>query len=141
MRTLYVCVRNAWRMGALLALLIALVACSSAAADTGKEIAVKGDDNGGQIELNKGDVLIISLDANPSTGYAWEKAGGDEAVLAQKGDPEYKAGSPALGASGTQTLRFDAARAGETTLKLVYHRAWEKGVEPIETFTLHVVVK
>ncbi len=45
------------------------------------------------------------------------------------------------GASAMEVLRFEAAGAGQTTLKLVYHRPWEKDVEPLQTFSIEVVVK
>ncbi len=39
------------------------------------------------------------------------------------------------------TLTFKALQAGTATLTLVYHRPWETGVEPIDTFTVTVTVR
>ena len=41
----------------------------------------------------------------------------------------------------TQTVRFEAVEAGQMDLRLVYHRPWETGVEPLETFTVQVTVQ
>jgi inhibitor of cysteine peptidase len=110
-----------------------------------KEILVEKKDNGSRVELKKGQTLVVTLESNPSTGYSWEVAEGMGTVLQQQGEAEFqpaKTGDqPLVGAGGSETLRFDVAAAGETTLKLVYHRPWEKGVEPLETFSVQVIVR
>jgi predicted secreted protein len=116
------------------------------------EITLDAGDNGRRVQLQEGDALIISLESNPSTGYGWEL---DQAqlsieslpVLRQTGS-EYQArqvlgssaadaGQPLLGAPMTQVLRFEAVRAGETSLHLVYRRPWED-VPPLDSFSLEV---
>jgi inhibitor of cysteine peptidase len=86
-------------------------------------------------------MLVISLEGNPTTGYMWDVAELDDQVLRQIGETEFKPESDAIGAGGVQTLRFETVNSGQTTLKLVYHRPWEEGVEPLETFTIQVVVR
>ena len=117
-------------------LLTALTACGST-----NEIELDADDDGGQIELNTGQMLVISLEGNPTTGYTWEVAELDDQVLRQVGETEFKPESDAIGAGGVQTLRFETVNSGQTTLKLVYHRSWEADVEPAETFSVRVVVR
>ena len=117
-------------------LLTALTACGST-----NEIELDADDDGGQIELNAGQMLIISLEGNPTTGYTWEVAELDDQVLRQVGETEFKPESDAIGAGGVQTLHFETVNSGQTTLKLVYHRSWEDDVEPAETFSAQVVVR
>lgn len=110
-----------------------------------KEILVEKKDSGSRVELEKGQTLVVTLESNPSTGYSWEVAEGAGTVLQQKGEADFKSSSAGdqqlVGAGGTETLRFEAAGAGETTLKLVYYRPWEKGVEPLETFSVQVIVR
>ena len=98
-------------------------------------------DSGKSVEVAKGATLAITLEANPTTGYTWEVASGDESILKLAGEPDYKADSDALGAGGMMTLKFQAEAAGTTSLKLVYHRPWEKDQEPEETFEVAVTVK
>lgn len=106
------------------------------------EIKVEADDSGCEIELKKGQSLIITLEANPTTGYTWELAGPlDEQILRQVGEVEFTPESDLVGAPGVQILRFEAVSVGQTNLELVYHRPWEEGVEPLETFSLPVVVR
>ena len=98
-------------------------------------------DNGSQIKLNKGQMLVITLEANPTTGYTWEVAELIANDLRQVGEIEYNPESNKLGSGGVQTLRLDAVNVGQTSLKLVYHRPWEKDVEPLKTFSLQVVIR
>ena len=67
----------------------------------------------------------------------------DEAILAQKGEVEFddSGRENLVGAPGVEIYRFEATEAGETSLILVYQRPWEEDVEPLETFTIQVVVK
>ena len=102
---------------------------------------LSAQDNGSTITLEVGQQLDISLVANPTTGYQWEVASGDSAVLKQMGEPEYKADSAALGSGGTMTFHFVAVAPGQTTLKLIYHRTFEKDTPPLKAFEITAVVK
>jgi C1A family cysteine protease/predicted secreted protein len=108
------------------------------------QVGLGAKDNGRQIELNESQVLVISLEGNPSTGYIWEVEQIDKKILRQKGKTEFEPeshlpGAPGLlGAPGKQILRFEAVAASRTTLRLVYRRPWEKGVKPARTFLLQV---
>jgi len=100
-------------------------------------------DNGKQITLQSGDAMTLTLESNLTTGYSWQVLAIDNRVLIQEGDPEYKdaTGSDGVvGAGGTQTFRFKAVGAGETSLELGYMRPWE-AVPPIKTFSVQVIVK
>jgi C1A family cysteine protease/predicted secreted protein len=108
------------------------------------EVKLSAKDDNRQIELKEGQVLVVGLESNPSTGYTWEIEGAKETILRQTGkivfEPESgPPGAPALlGAPGKQILRFEAVAAGQTTLRLVYRRPWEKGAKPAKTFSLQV---
>jgi len=108
-----------------------------------QEVSLGAEDNGGQVTLEQGQTLAISLESNPTTGYGWQVLEMEAAVLQQSGEVEYKqsSGSEGLvGAGGVETLRFEALAAGQTTLTLGYMRPWES-VPPVETFTLQVTVQ
>jgi len=106
-------------------------------------IEIKDADNGKQITIQPGNVMTVALVSNPTTGYSWQVMRIDEAILLQKGDPEYKQ-SPGteglVGSGGVETFQFEAIGSGETTLTLGYMRVWES-VPPIETFTIQVIVQ
>jgi len=103
-----------------------------------REIRLGAQDEGGQVELKEDQVLVISLESNPSTGYMWEVEEADEKILCQIGEIEFESESGLLGAPGKQILRFEAVAAGQTTFKLVYHRPWENDVKPARTFSIQV---
>ena len=148
--------RNLRRMGLALALLAVLAlasACATAesapAVEDGEsggaqDVVLGAEDNGSQVELSPGQVLEVTLASNPTTGYSWEVSEVDQAVLKQVGEAEFreapKEDEQMVGVGGTETFRFSSA-AGDTTLALVYHRPWEKDVEPLEIFTVQVVVR
>lgn len=106
-----------------------------------QEVKVDANANGTQVELQKAQTLVITLESNPTTGYSWEVVDLDDSILRQVGEPEFQPESEALGAPGVEILRFEAMKAGQAALKLVYRRPWEEGEEPLETFSLQVVVR
>ena len=121
-----------------LVILLLVTGCSP------KTVNLTGADNGSSVTLRPSQELVIALESNPTTGYSWQVAEVDPAILAQVGESEYKqsAGSEGLvGVGGTETLRFEAVAAGEVTLTLGYARPWETDVLPIETFVVTVVVE
>ena len=88
----------------------------------------------GETMLRLGQVLAIELDSNASTGYGWE--------IVEDGSPQLEPAPvpasalpqettpPMPGAGGKSHWRFKAVQAGDTQLRLVYRRAWEKEVAP-----------
>ena len=109
-----------------------------------EEVNVSEDDAGSQVELEQGQILVVTLESNPTTGYSWEVVETQESILEQMGEAEFKPSEtgepPLVGAGGWEILRFKAISAGQTSFKLVYHRPWEEGVEPVKTFSIQVVV-
>jgi predicted secreted protein len=103
------------------------------------QIVLTDQDNGEVINLAAGQLLVVSLRANDSTGYGWDVAELDARVLQQVGE-EYiqdRAEPGMTGVPGWQILRFSALRAGQTPLRLAYRRPWEE-VPPLETFSIQV---
>ncbi len=132
---------NKFTFIALLTLLLALTLATGCSPQQ-QEVKATIDDDGREKQLKKGQTLVVTLEGNPTTGYSWEVAEPlDEQVLRLVGEPEFKAESDLVGAGGVQILRFEAVNAGKTTLKLAYRRHWEEGVEPLETYSIQVVVR
>lgn len=131
--------------GILLALALGLAISSSVFAQLppqqppAGEIVVTAADDGREIELGAGQVLVVRLEANPSTGYGWQVGEpAEEGTLRQADVIEFQPDSVLLGAPGIQILRFTAQREGQTSLRLVYRRPWERDVEPARMFQLEV---
>jgi inhibitor of cysteine peptidase len=126
-------------IGVALALLAGMAPWVSAA--TGDTITVGLAASGSSRHLGRGDLLVVRLSSNPSTGYSWTVRSGIRPVLAlvSRAYVPPRAGQP-LGAPGTAVLRFRAVAAGKTVLRLASVRSWESGGRPARTFTLHVTV-
>ena len=96
-----------------------------------------------QRTLKVGEAFELRLDANATTGYAWEVAELDESKVRLVAN-DYVEGATSgqvVGAGGQSVLRFEAVAKGQTRIKLVYRRAWETGVEPIKTYTVELTVQ
>ena len=121
---------------------LALPACGPMnAGGAPKDVKLTEKEAGKSVEVANGGTLEITLEGNPTTGYTWEVDAVDEKILKLEGEPDFDAASDAVGAGGMMTLKFNAESAGETDLKLVYHRPWEEDEAPAETFEVSVTVK
>jgi inhibitor of cysteine peptidase len=130
----------AWRAALLLGFLV-LGNCNGEKMPTASTVEMDADDDGREVHLQMGQTLVVTLESNPSTGYRWEVAVNDAAILRPMGEPQFQPESAAIGAGGMEIFRFEAVGIGRTHLELIYRRPWEEGVEPLQTFTLRVVVR
>ncbi len=123
----------------LLGLGITMIPPASAASVGAEDGVVSLDeaDNGGTIDLRGDQELVIDLEGNLSTGYMWEVASVDDAVLQRVGQFEFEHYSDVVGSAGRQTLRFRAAGEGQTDLVLAYRRSWEDAA-PARTYSVGV---
>jgi inhibitor of cysteine peptidase len=123
------------------AFLIAVVLLSVPSCRPGGEVTVGEAENGSRVTLEVGQILVLILASNPTTGYQWEITELDQAIV-EETDHEYQADQPTLaGSGGKEIWRFQAQASGTTTLSLEYRRPWEENVEPIETFGIEVEVQ
>ena len=97
------------------------------------------------ISVKNGELFVVELPANPSTGYQWSVVQPPDAVelveehVAPPAAGTTAAGLPAaVGSSGDQKFTFMAKRQGEAEIRFELKRAWES--EPIDTRSFTVVV-
>ena len=108
-----------------------------------KKIVVDMQANGTTVKAAVGQQVVVQLKGNPTTGYSW-------AVAELKGDAVKQAGKVAyvprkvprriVGSGGAFVATFDAVKAGQAVLTMVYARPWEKGKPPAKTFKLTIQV-
>lgn len=107
-----------------------------------QSVAVTEAQNGKTVVVEKGASLIVTLESNPSTGYGWEVAKNDAAILKPFGAPIFRASAHEMpGAPGQQSFIFHATSNGKDSVVLEYRRPWEKGIAPAKTFSLIVSVE
>jgi len=92
-------------------------------------------DNGQSREVRQGEAIVLRLDENPSTGYAWEIAASDGLTLhADRYHPR-----EGMGASGTREYHFKVERQGVCRLRLRLRRSWDREAKGAKEYviTLH----
>jgi inhibitor of cysteine peptidase len=112
------------------------------AADTNAILALNAADSGKQITVVAGDSFTVTLDSNPSTGFAWSISEiTDESVIDDVSNDFKGADTGMMGAGGQEVWTFEALDEGTSTIEMQYSRSWEQGVEPAGTFNVTIVVK
>ena len=105
-------------------------------------VTVTGQDNGQDVDLTTGGILIVKLKSNPSTGYSWTVSGDPSPLRLEKTTyVKNSQSSKAVGAPGMQVLRFGVSSSGMATLTVVYRRSWEYNEPPAKTFRVRVNVR
>ena len=137
---------------------ILIAGCTSATEEKGadepmpaEEVTLTVQDKDTTLTIKSGEVFHIILEGNITTGYTWEVGELEEALLQQQGEMEYRqpessstdstAEEPLAGAPGEFSFSFKALKAGDTELRLIYHRTFEPDVAPLDEFsiTVHIV--
>ena len=99
------------------------------------------------VEIISPGSLIVSLGANPTTGFQWSEAAEVSAPSVIKQvehnyvEPQASGEEPAVGAPGKDVWVFDSQQAGDGTIKMSYSRPWEGGEKGEWTLTINVTVK
>jgi inhibitor of cysteine peptidase len=142
-------IRITTRTAVLVLLLVGAVSVSAQDRPSARDVCVgpdcsllclDADDDGRTIHLRQGELVMISLVSNPSTGAGWHVEQLDPYVLR----PMCSAFTPYRpGMSGTSGLShgfYHADQPGATPLELKYYRIWEGPATATASFTLSVVV-
>ena len=109
-----------------------------------KEILLTERDADRPLTLAAGDSFAVELKSNPTTGYRWQSEParpGDGLLQQDRDDFAAPQGGELCGAPGRQRLTFSARKPGQTTLRLVYIRPWEKPPRPVAAFQVPVTVR
>ena len=108
---------------------------------TASALTLTNKDNAKTVQLAAGQMLVVQLAANPTTGYSWTVNGSPAPLELVKTDFVAHSGSNGrMGAGGTQSLQFVAKTGGTAKLALDYRRPWEKNTRPARKFSVTVDV-
>ena len=95
---------------------------------------------GTTVEANVGDTVIVSLDANATTGYEWQFTGGDTFTIEKSEYVPDPNPDDLAGAGGKEVVTLKVTRAGTSDLTGVYVRPWETpSPSPAAQMTVTVV--
>lgn len=111
----------------------------------GRAINLKTGDSGKTVKAGVGDLVLIQLAANPSTGYSWsaaDQAAGSAVALKSKKfltaaqiNAEIQ---PMPGQGGQTTFTYRVVKVGKATISLSYRRPWEKKAKPAKAFSVTI---
>ncbi len=91
------------------------------------------------INVPRGETILIHLSENPTTGYRWQMVS-DGKPVCELVDDSFDAGK-GVGQGGKRHWRFRAAQVGTCEIALAYRRGWETADKSARTFALKVRVE
>jgi inhibitor of cysteine peptidase len=95
------------------------------------------------ITLASGQLLILTLPSNPTTGYRWLVQNPAQAALRSLGPEVYTNSEDAgiVGAAGQSVWRYKAQGPSEGHLLMVLQQPWAPEVKPVQTFECEITVR
>jgi len=129
---------------ALLSSVLFMSGCAAGPSIPSDAIRIGADAHGGRVTLKPGQMLVIDLQRNPTTGFIWQLlAWPDQAVLMPDGTQDFTTRTQrrAQDSIEEQLLRFIAQQPGETNLRLNYIRVGQGPTADTRMFQVHVIVK
>jgi inhibitor of cysteine peptidase len=108
-------------------------------------VNVNASDSGGRVNISVGNLLIVTLDSNATTGYSWNLSAISNTSVIAKVSDEYATPTPTnpplMGQGGQEVWTFEALAAGTANITMKYIRPWESEAEPAANFSITVNVK
>jgi inhibitor of cysteine peptidase len=93
-------------------------------------------DDGRTVDLRPGDVVVIHLEENPTTGYQWTVQPGGHQVMALESSDYVRSPGAGVGGGGERVLTFKAVEAGTEAVGLQLSRGWQSQNAIPETFAV-----
>jgi inhibitor of cysteine peptidase len=98
------------------------------------------NDTGKSQSAKFGELIIIKLPENPTTGYNWEIREFDKKII-ELADAKYESAEGSqIGGGGMKTFKFKPKSIGSTTVKLILKRISEPDNSAIQHFEANVKV-
>ncbi len=105
------------------------------------EIAVSRSDLGRTLDARPGDLVVIRIEENLTTGYGWEVEPFADTVLALAESSYVEATDRAMGRGGMRSVRFVARAPGSQQVRLQLRRPWDPPEKAIEQFSVTIRVR
>ena len=86
------------------------------------------------VTVKRGDVIVVELPDQPSTGYRWDVA--PDPALVEIESSTYKSAGPGVGGGGITTWRLRARAPGRAHLDFKRHRPWEGDRSVVDRFAV-----
>ncbi len=105
------------------------------------ELTLTQADKDKSIRVQQGDMVLIRLPENPTTGYQWVIEDTDEEILNLEDSDFTLPSDVGIGGGGERTLHFIAKSTGTTHLKLELRREWEVDTPASQRYGLMIQVE
>ena len=105
------------------------------------EIVITQADQGKTIEAHQGDVILLRLEENLTTGYEWETETMAGAVLETVESTYVQEQGKLMGRGGTRVVRFKAEASGNQEVHLKLRRSWEPPEKSLKRFDVTIKVR
>ncbi|MFP4055764.1 MAG: protease inhibitor I42 family protein [Candidatus Brocadiia bacterium] len=118
--------------------------CRAALPAPAPNLVLGEEDRGKTVRATVGQVVVVRLPGNPTTGYRWEVRAVEGQAVRQVGEVGYvakKVPRGVVGSGGTFLAVFRAVRPGRGEVRMAYARPWEKGKPPEKTFHATIAVQ
>ena len=87
----------------------------------------------------KGDIIIVELEENPTTGYSWNLTYSEGLELSEDNYTQENNTEEMVGAGGFHQWTFKLTDTGEQKISAVYMRPWEERTGEENTFDLTII--
>jgi len=99
----------------------------------GNEVVLEKPDQ--EYVLNVGDIAVVILEENPSTGYSWHYTISNEEIAALESDDVSEQEENVVGAPILHTWKFKCLEKGNTEITFQYYREWEGPKTVVKEYT------
>jgi len=116
----------------------------AAAPAVAKEVRLNDGDNGKTVKVAVGGTVTLTLEANPTTGFSWEKTDKvDKDILKLERNDYKQNANPAgmVGVGGRTTIVYRALKKGKAKIDLTYMQPWEPDSQFNTNYTVTVEVE
>lgn len=104
------------------------------------QILIDQNQKNGTFHVKMDDIILITLNENPTTGYRWKLDESDEKIIHMEDSKYFISSHNGVGSGGTRTFIFRPHSLGKAKVQLSLQREWEKNVSPVDQFVVFIGV-
>ena len=98
-------------------------------------------EHGKSIEAQVGDLITVSLDENPTTGFRWAIDKSDDDIVTLSSSEYAAVSGSRVGRGGQRVMTFKARQAGAAAIQLKLWREWEGNQSVTQRFAVKLLVR
>ena len=122
--------KNIFVLSGLILCFSILLGCSK---HDGKEVVLEKPNQ--EYVLNVGDIAVVTLEENPSTGYSWHYTISNEEIVALESENDKEQEGNVVGAPSLHTWKFNCLEKGNAEITFKYYQEWEGPKTVVKEYT------